>query len=210
GADGLPGKDLDAAMLSRAVAAVARRTLPLLVRHESVSYGHAGAAAGERKQSAAVSGAALDLLDLEHREFLTVAAFAAVVLTPLLLEYDHLGAARLLHDPRPHRRVSHRRRADHRRVAADRKHIAEFDLGADLTRDALDGYLVADADAVLLSARPYDCEHGSSPNPFSYRSPALKSNTGFFGGMLSRDRAARAPRVKSSADSMADPTPGRR
>src|SRR5581483_10620215 len=195
GADGLPGKDLDAAMLSRAVAAVARRTLPLLVRHESVSYGHAGAAAGERKQSAAVSGAALDLLDLEHREFLTVAAFAAVVLTPLLLEYDHLGAARLLHDPRPHRRVSHRRRADHRRVAADRKHIAEFDL---------------DADAVLLSARPYDCEHGSSPNPFSYRSPALKSNTGFFGGMLSRDRAARAPRVKSSADSMADPTPGRR
>ena len=53
-----------------------------------------------------------NLLDLQNSQFLAMPALAAIVLAPLLLEYDHLGAARLLHDLRRHRRARDHRCAD--------------------------------------------------------------------------------------------------
>src|SRR3984893_18183097 len=124
-----------------------------------------------------LSRAPLYFLDLKYGQFLAMAALAPVIFALLLLEHDDLGAARLLHDTRAHGRVGHDWRANYRCfIAADREHIAQFDLGADITLDALDGYLVADADAVLLSACPYDCKHALDPNPLSYRTPTAVSN----------------------------------
>src|ERR1700687_4223869 len=106
-----------------------------------------------------------------------MAALAPVIFALLLLEHDDLGAARLLHDTCAHGRVGNGRRTNHRCfIATDREHVAQVDLGADIARDALHGYLVADADAVLLSACPYDCKHALDPNLLSYRTPAAVSN----------------------------------
>src|SRR5579885_3146608 len=118
-----------------------------------------------------------DLFDSEHGQFLSVTAFAPVILTALFLEHDDLGAARLLHDARAHRCVGHRRGADRRGViAADREHLAQLDIRADLALDALDRDLGAYADAILLSACPYDGKHPINPNLLSYRSRAAVSN----------------------------------
>src|SRR5216683_2539022 len=108
----------------------------------------------------ALGRASLDLLDLEHGQFLAMAALAPVILALFLLEHDDLGAARLLYDSRTHGRFGNGRHTDHGRfVAADREHVRQFDLGADVAHYTLDGYLVAHADAVLFSACPYDCKH---------------------------------------------------
>src|SRR5579864_1986156 len=135
--------------------------------------------------------ASLDLLDLEHGQFLAMAALAPVILALFLLEHDDLGAARLLYDSRTHGRFGNGRHTDHGRfVAADREHVRQFDLGADVAHDTLDGYLVADADAVLLSTCPYDCKHAFDPNPLSYRTRATMSNmTGSKHGPVSTKRS---------------------
>src|ERR1700730_9255452 len=113
-----------------------------------------------------LSRAPLDFLDLKYGQFLAMAALAPVIFALLLLEHDDLGAARLLHDTRAHGRVGHGWLTNHRCfITADREHVAQFDLGADIARDALDGYLVANADAVLLSACPYDSKHAFESEP---------------------------------------------
>jgi len=100
-----------------------------------------------------------DFLDFEHREFLPMPAFAAVILASLLLEHDYFRAARLLEDFRPDRRACDNRRADLGRFAADCQNLVERYRRANLAAKPLDRNLVADPDAVLLSACPNDCKH---------------------------------------------------
>src|SRR5579863_509200 len=109
--------------------------------------------------------ATANLLDAQHRQFLAMAALAAVVLALLLLEHDDLAAARLLDNLRAHGRVRQRRPADSGGVAiANREHVGKGDFAADLAGDAFDHDLVARSDAVLLAASFYDREHCSNPN----------------------------------------------
>src|SRR5579863_9440377 len=88
-----------------------------------------------------------------------MAALAAIVLAPLLLEYDDLGPARLLYDFRVHRGTLDEWPSDDGAFAANRQHLGERDLCADIADEAFDGDLVACSDAVLLSASLYDCKH---------------------------------------------------
>src|ERR1039458_6715081 len=104
-------------------------------------------------------GARGDFLDLEHGQFLPMPAFAAIVLAPLLLEYDHLGTAGLLHDFRVHRGARHQWPSDRGAFAANRQHLGERDLRADIAEEAFDGDLVARGNAVLFSASLYNCKH---------------------------------------------------
>ena len=89
---------------------------------------------------------------------------AAVVLAPLLLEHDDLGAARLLHDLRAYRGARHDRGPNLGIFPAQRQDLVKCDFRADFTLNSLDGDLVTDTDAILLSACFYDGKHGITRN----------------------------------------------
>src|SRR5579884_3041344 len=145
--------------------------------------------------------ATADLLDLEDRQFLTMAMLAAVVLAPLLLEDDYLGAARLLDDPGLDRRACDQRRADCGRVRiAEREHLGDLDMAADIALEPLDGNLVADRDAVLLPACLDDCEHDETRTLKIIGRAPLCQLAG-----VNPAPNARGLRGRSSADSRADP-----
>ena len=76
-----------------------------------------------------------DFRDAQEREFLPMAALAAGIFSPPLLERDDLGAARLIEHLGRNRGAGDGRRAKRHTVAADDQDLAEFD---DLTRLALD------------------------------------------------------------------------
>src|SRR5258708_38285431 len=117
-----------------------------------------------------------DPFNLEHGQFLPMAVLAAIVLAPLLLEHDYFVAARLLHDLGADRGVGHRRTADRAAfLAADCEHFAQGNLTADLARDSLDHDLIARADAILLAACLYYCEHRINSNLISYRTRSFGS-----------------------------------
>src|SRR5713226_1878807 len=94
-----------------------------------------------------------NFLDLEHGQFLAMTALSPIILAALFLEDDHFRAACLLHDFRRDRRTRDHWRADLGRFSADGQNFIERDCAADLAGEPFDRYLVADADAVLLSAR---------------------------------------------------------
>src|SRR5271155_209045 len=114
-----------------------------------------------------------NLFDLEYGQVLPMPVLAAVILAALLLENDHLGAARLLDNLGPDRCARDDWSAHLGRSPAKGEDLGQRHFGAYLARDPLDRYLIADADAVLFSACLYNCEHENTriqlnigaPNP---------------------------------------------
>jgi hypothetical protein len=107
-----------------------------------------------------------DLLDAQDRQLLAMAMFSAIVLSPLLLEDDDLSAARLLDDPRAHRRVRQGWAPNCSRISITNcQHMAKRDFGPDIAFEPFDHDLVARSDPVLFSTSLYDCKHAGSEFP---------------------------------------------
>ena len=92
-----------------------------------------------------------------------MAALAARVLPPPLLEGDDLGSARLIDDFARHRGAGDGRAADLDILAAEQQHLAELDDLAALALHLADRDDVLGGDPVLLPAGLDDCEHLDRP-----------------------------------------------
>ena len=78
-----------------------------------------------------------------------MAVLAAIVLPALLLEHQHGVGAGVLDDGAGDLGAGNQRRAQ---LVAGHQHVSEFDRGAGIARNALDGDLVVGGNAVLLTA----------------------------------------------------------
>src|SRR4051794_31902568 len=111
---------------------------------------------------------------------LPVAILAAVILPPLLLEYDDLVGAAMLDQFRADRGPRNQRRAGRYIGAlADHQHLAKLDCRAGLAGELLDRDHVVLGDLVLFAARADDCEHDGNryrlTRPPRQARPALNS-----------------------------------
>src|SRR5262249_55328141 len=129
--------------------------------------------------------------DADHRKLMPVAAFAARILAPALLEGDHLVAASMLEHLAGNSCARDSRRAELRRVASDHQHHAELDDFSGLTVYWVDRDDVFSGDPILLTAGLDDCEHLSS----SCSVPALGLfRAGFFQSLLFVFKGLDSPR----------------
>src|SRR5262249_53575519 len=118
----------------------------------------------------------------DHRKLMAIAALAARILAPALLEGDHFVTARMLEHLASNGRACNGRRAKLWCVASNQQHLAELDDLARLAGDPVDPDQVFRSNSVLFAACLDDCKHLSSSRA---RSGGRIFRTGLFQSVCS-------------------------